>query len=62
LHWRIAPDGTVVDAVLVASSLHDERAEGCMLRRLRLMRFPSSNGPSEVTYPFMFGFNPSRAP
>jgi hypothetical protein len=53
--WRIAPDGTVTDAAIVSSTLDNERAKGCVLRRVRAFRFPPADGPSQVTYPFAFG-------
>lgn len=53
--WTIDPSGAVTSANLAVSTLHNARVEGCVLRQVRMWHFPSSDGVSQPSYPFMFG-------
>jgi hypothetical protein len=53
--WTIDPSGAVTVANLAGSTIHNARVEGCVLRQVRTWHFPSSEGPSQTTYPFSFG-------
>jgi hypothetical protein len=53
--WTIDPGGAVTSANLAGTTIHNQRLEGCVLRQVRTWRFPSSEGPSQATYPFSFG-------
>jgi hypothetical protein len=53
--WTIDPSGAVTSANVAGSTIHNARVEGCILRQVRLWRFPSSDGVSQPTFPFSFG-------
>jgi hypothetical protein len=55
LRWRVDEGGAVTSAFVVGSTLQNARVEGCVLREVRSWRFPTSDGISEVTFPFVFG-------
>lgn len=56
--WEIAPDGSVARSTLVGSTLGEPRVEGCMLRVVNLMKFPSAPGPTKVQFPLAYGSTP----
>jgi hypothetical protein len=53
--WTIDATGTVTSANLAGSTIHNARVEGCVLRQVRTWHFPSSDGASQATFPFVFG-------
>jgi hypothetical protein len=53
--WVVIPDGTVKSAVLADSTIRNAKVEGCVLQQVRAWQFPSSDGVSEATFPFVFG-------
>jgi hypothetical protein len=53
--WTIDPSGSVTSASVASSTMHNARVEGCILRQVRSWHFPSSDSPSQPTYPFSFG-------
>lgn len=53
--WTIDPSGSVTNANVSGSTIHNARVEGCVLRQVRTWHFPSSDAPSLPTYPFSFG-------
>lgn len=53
--WSIAPGGSVTTASVASSSLNNARVEGCVLRQVRRLKFPTADkatGP--VSWPFVF--------
>lgn len=52
----IAPDGAVASASAKENTLGSAEVEGCVLRVVRRLRFPSPRGAGQVvvTYPFVF--------
>ena len=53
--WHIEPGGSVSGANVAGSSLGNPRVEGCVVRQVRAWHFPSSDKPSDVSWPFKFG-------
>jgi hypothetical protein len=53
--WTIDMSGVVANATVSNSTIHDAFVEGCILRQVNSWRFPPSNGPSKVKFPFSFG-------
>jgi outer membrane biosynthesis protein TonB len=53
--WSIDPSGSVTSANVASTTMHNARVEGCVLRQVRNWHFPSSDSPSQPTYPFSFG-------
>jgi len=53
--WQIDPSGTVSTASISGTSLNNARVEGCIVRQVKTWRFPVSDRPSPVIYPFRFG-------
>jgi len=53
--WTIDVTGGVTSTNVAGSTIHSPRVEGCVLRQVRNWHFPSSEGVSQVTYPFSFG-------
>ena len=53
--WTIDPAGAVTSANMSATSIHNARVEGCVLRQVRTWHFPSSDGVSQALFPFTFG-------
>ncbi len=53
--WTIDPSGAVTSASLAGTTLHNARVEGCVLRQVRTWHFPSSDGVTQATFPFVFG-------
>ncbi|MDP9037596.1 MAG: AgmX/PglI C-terminal domain-containing protein, partial [Myxococcota bacterium] len=53
--WTIDPAGAVTSATVAGSTIRNARVEGCVLRQVRAWHFPSSDGPSQATFPFSFG-------
>jgi TonB family protein len=57
--WTIGPDGGVTDANVTETSLAAERAEQCMLTRIRRWKFPEVPGGGIVTVTFPWVFKPA---
>ena len=56
LAWTIDASGSVIGASITTSTLHNPRAEACILHQVRTWQFPSSNRPSQVqAFPLSFG-------
>jgi hypothetical protein len=56
LAWTTDASGAVTSAKITASTLHNPRAEDCILRQVRSWHFPSSDGASQVdAFPLSFG-------
>jgi hypothetical protein len=53
--WTVAPDGSVTGASLAGSSLGNPRVEGCVVRQVSRWKFPTSDSPTNVNFPFKFG-------
>lgn len=55
--FTVGPDGTVTEARIERSALHDAAAEACMTAALRAWTFPpaENGGSTRVTYPFVLG-------
>jgi TonB family protein len=55
VEFRIKGDGTVSEAKLESSDLHNTALEACVVEVVKKMRFPALNGPETVTtFPFIF--------
>jgi hypothetical protein len=53
--WQIEPPGTVSTASVLSTTLNNARVEGCVLRQVKLWKFPQSESPTRVdAYPFKF--------
>ena len=52
--WTITPGGSVTGASIGGSSLRNPRAEGCILRQVRRLRFPQADKPTGASFPFSF--------
>lgn len=52
--WSITPGGSVTGASISSSSLGNSRVEGCILRQIRRLRFPTADKPTGANYPFRF--------
>jgi len=52
VQWMIGADGRVASAALASSDLHRAAVEQCVLSAVRRWSFPTSDGPTGVTYPF----------
>ncbi|HEY8207304.1 MAG TPA: AgmX/PglI C-terminal domain-containing protein [Myxococcaceae bacterium] len=57
--WTIGPDGGVTDATVTETSLSAERAEQCILTRIRRWKFPEVPGGGIVTVTFPWVFKPA---
>jgi len=57
--WTIGPDGGVTDASVTETSLGADRAEQCMLTRIRRWKFPEVPGGGIVTVTFPWVFKPA---
>jgi outer membrane biosynthesis protein TonB len=56
LAWTIDASGAVISASITTSTLHNPRAEACILHQVRTWQFPSSDRPSQVqAFPLSFG-------
>jgi hypothetical protein len=56
LAWTIDASGGVISASITTSTLHNPRAEDCILHQVRTWQFPSSDRPSQVqAFPLSFG-------
>lgn len=55
VHWSIDASGKVTATSIVSSTLGNASVEACLLRQVGSWSFPSSDGRSEVTFPFTFG-------
>jgi outer membrane biosynthesis protein TonB len=56
LAWTIDASGAVISASITSSTLHNPRAEACILHQVRTWQFPSSDRPSQVqAFPLSFG-------
>ena len=57
VHFQINGEGVVTSAKIGdGSTLHSDPVESCVLRNIRLLRFPAKGSLSNVKYPF--GFSP----
>jgi len=56
IRWTIWLDGSVKNASVASSTMHDSRVEGCILRVIRRMRFekPKGGGVCIVQWPLVF--------
>lgn len=55
VRWTIHPEGRVLSAeVATGTDLHSSEVEQCVVRAVQRWQFPSSQGPTAVTYPFVF--------
>lgn len=52
--WSIAPDGHVAGASVAGNSSGSARAANCVLNRVREWHFPSSEGTTNTSYPFVY--------
>jgi hypothetical protein len=52
--WTVQPGGGVSGARIVSSSLNNARVEGCILRQVSRLKFPTADKPTGATYPFLF--------
>ncbi len=52
--WRITPGGSVTGAVIGGSSLGNARVEGCVLRQVKRLRFPTADKATSASFPFAF--------
>jgi hypothetical protein len=52
---KIAPSGKVTSTSLESSTLVSTSVEKCILKELKKLRFPATDVPSSVVYPFVFG-------
>jgi len=57
--WTIGPDGSVTDAAVTETTLAAERAEQCMLSKIRRWKFPEVPGGGIVTVTFPWVFKPA---
>ncbi|HVE88045.1 MAG TPA: AgmX/PglI C-terminal domain-containing protein, partial [Myxococcales bacterium] len=57
--WTIGPDGGVTDASVTETTLAAERAEQCILSRIRRWKFPEVPGGGIVTVTFPWVFKPA---
>jgi len=57
--WTIGPDGGVTDASVTETSLGADRAEQCMLTKIRRWKFPEVPGGGIVTVTFPWVFKPA---
>jgi TonB family protein len=57
--WTIGPDGGVTDASVSETSLGADRAEDCMLAKIRRWKFPEVPGGGIVTVTFPWVFKPA---
>lgn len=56
VEWQIDPSGKVTSASVASSTLGSPRVEGCVVRQVRRLRFPTSDAPTKVAgFPFKFG-------
>ena len=60
MSWTIDASGAVTTANLVETTIHNANVEECILREVEAWHFPSSDGVSEVRFPFVFGIAPVR--
>ncbi|NRA33893.1 MAG: AgmX/PglI C-terminal domain-containing protein [Polyangiaceae bacterium] len=54
ISWSISAGGSVNGARVSRSSLGSARVEGCILRQVRRLRFPTAGKATNAAYPFMF--------
>ncbi len=62
LTWTIDRTGVVTAATVAATTLHDDRVEGCLLRQVESWRFPAGTGKTTATFPFVFALSDAGAP
>jgi hypothetical protein len=60
--WTIDASGTVASARLVDLTIGDARVGGCVVHQVRAWHFPSSDGTSQVRFPFSFGIGQPPGP
>jgi TonB family protein len=54
VRFSISPTGDVQTASIAGSSLSNPRVEGCVLRQIKRLHFPSADKGSSATFPFVF--------
>ena len=59
VQWTIGPDGAVTDAGVIETTLLAERAEQCILTRIRRWKFPEVPGGGIVSVSFPWVFKPA---
>jgi TonB family protein len=54
ISWSVTPGGSVAGASIASSSLGNARVEGCILRQIRRLRFPTADKATNAAFPFVF--------
>jgi hypothetical protein len=55
VRFLVHPNGSVTQVSAVASSIHDEVIENCLVRRVSVMQFPAFEGDAkQVKFPFRY--------
>jgi TonB family protein len=52
--WKVEKSGAVTNAQVAGTTIHNVNVEDCVLRQVRSWKFPSNEGSSHVTFPFVF--------
>lgn len=60
LQWKIMVDGSVSDPFVKSSTLRNDKAETCMLRSVRRMRFDKPTGGAICVIQFPFSFQSGK--
>jgi hypothetical protein len=55
VRWQIEPGGRVGSAQIASTTLNNARVEGCVTRQVKNWKFPVSEKPTPVEFPFKFG-------
>jgi len=53
--WQIEPNGTVSSAEVASTTLGNARAEACIVKQVKLWKFPIAELPTQPTFPFILG-------
>jgi hypothetical protein len=53
--WQIEPNGSVSSAEVASSTLSNARAEACIVKQVKLWKFPTAELPTQPTFPFILG-------
>jgi hypothetical protein len=54
--WMIAPDGSVSNASVAASTIQNTNVETCVLAEVKAWTFPTADAPTHIAaYPLKFG-------
>lgn len=56
VRWIIEPQGSVMKAVVMSTTMNDSAVEGCVVNSIKYWRFPPLKGgvPVQIDYPFVF--------